>query len=183
MQAVSADEHHDRFGVTPKHRNVPTSMHKLDAKLDKTGNRALAKKSDGKTKDAARRLRSATYFIDLENRFVLVRFTGTITFQDIKDYAGHLRADPRFRPSFSEIVDLRNVEEVELSPTQAMNLADNVDPFAIESRRAFVVQSQAQIHAAHIHRILRPEGGNILVSFSMEEAQQWMAMESRYIGQ
>jgi hypothetical protein len=158
-------------------------MHKQDAKLEKTGNRTLAKESDGKTNATGPRLRSFTYTIDLENRFVLVRFTGTITFRDIKDYAGYLRADSRFRPSFSEIVDLSNVEEVELSPTQAINLADAVDPFALESRRAFVVQSQAQIHAAHVHRILRPEGGNILVAFSMEEAKQWMRTGSRHIGQ
>jgi hypothetical protein len=161
----------------------PSPMHKLDERLDKTGNRALAKNSDGKANEATRRLRSATYFIDLDSRFVLVKFTGTITFQDIRDYAVNLRADPQFRPTFSEVVDLRSVEEVELSPRQAMNLADAVDPFAPESRRAFVVQSQAQIHAAHIHRILRPEGGNILVSFSMEEAKRWMGMVSRRIGQ
>jgi len=155
-------------------------MHNQDTKLDKTG---FAEESDGRTNATARRLQSATYFIDLENRFVLVRFTGTISFQDIKDYAGHLRADPQFHPSFSEIIDLRNVEEVELTATQAMNLADTVDPFAIESRRAFVVQSQAQIHAAHIHRILRPEGGKILVSSSMEEAKQWLRTGSRHVGQ
>ena len=158
-------------------------MQNPNTKLDKRSNRTLAKESHGKTDSVARRLRSATYFIDLENGFVLVKFSGTVTFADIEDYAGHLRSDPRFRRSLSEIVDLRDVEEVELSPTQAMKLADTVDPFSPESRRAFVVQSQAQIHAAHVHRILRPEGGNILVSFSMEEAKQWMGMGNRRIGQ
>jgi len=117
---------------------------------------------------------SATYSIDLKNRFVLVKFTGNVTFHDIEGYVWDLRAHPRFSPSLSEIVDLRDVEKVELSPKEAMNLADGVDPFSIESRRAFVAQSQAQINASHMHRILRPEGNNIRVFFSIDEAKQWI---------
>jgi hypothetical protein len=129
-----------------------------------------------KANSATRSLRSATYAIDLQNRFVLVKFTGRMTFHDIEDYALHLRANPRFSPSLSEIVDLRDVEQVELSPKQAMNLAARVDPFSRGSKRAFVAQSQAQINASHMHRILRPDADNIRIFLSIEEARRWLGV-------
>jgi hypothetical protein len=142
----------------------------------KTDTRAAEDWSRFKTNAAARRSLSATYSIDLQRRFVLVKFTGKMTFHDIEGYALDLRADPRFSPSFSEIIDLRDVERVELSSRQAMNLADRVDPFSLGSRRAFVAQSQAQIIASHMHRILRPEGANIRVFFSIDEARRWIGV-------
>jgi hypothetical protein len=145
-----------------------------DTKPAKARIRALEGGSRFKTSSATRRSLSATYSIDLQNRFVLVKFTGRMTFHDIEDYALDLRANPRFSPSLSEIIDLRDVERVDLSPKQAMNLADRVDPFSLGSKRAFVAQSQAQIHASHMHRILRPEGGHIRVFFSIDEARQWI---------
>jgi hypothetical protein len=75
---------------------------------------------------------------------------------------------------FAEIVDLRQVESVELSARNAMDLADQVDPFAADSKRAFVAQSQAQIQAAHLHRILRIDSATIRIFFSIEEARKWI---------
>jgi hypothetical protein len=118
---------------------------------------------------------SATYSIDSEKRFVLVKFAKRLTFDDIEDYALDLRANPQFSPALSEIVDLRSVEEVELSPQQAMKLADGIDPFLLASKRAFVAQNQNQIVASHMHRILRPSG-NIRVFFSIDEAKLWIVV-------
>ena len=114
------------------------------------------------------------YAIDAAKRIVTVRFAETLTFDDIEDYASALRADRRFDPKFSELVDLREVEEVALNARQLLSLADQVDPFALRSKRAFVVRSQTQIDAAHMHRILRPESNNIRVFFSIAEAEQWI---------
>ena len=145
-----------------------------DQNLAKADTRASGGWSPSKTNSAPRPSLSATYSIDLQSRFVFVKFTGRMTFHDIEDYALDLRANPRFSPVLSEIIDLRDVEDVELSPKQAMTLADRVDPFSLGSRRAFVAQSQAQINASHMHRILRPEGDNIRVFFSIEEARRWI---------
>jgi len=125
--------------------------------------------------ESARHPSSATYSIDSEKRFVLVKFAKRLTFDIIKDYALDLRANPQFSPAFGEIVDLRSVEEVELSSGQAMKLADGIDPFLLASKRAFVAQNQNQIVACHMHRILRP-GGNIRVFFSIDEAKLWIVV-------
>jgi len=118
---------------------------------------------------------SATYSIDSEKRFVLVKFAKRLTFDIIKNYALDLRANPQFSPALAEIVDLRSVEEVELSSGQAMKLADGIDPFLLASKRAFVAQNQNQIVACHMHRILRP-GGNIRIFFSIDEAKLWIVV-------
>jgi len=119
-----------------------------------------------------------SFQIDTVRRFVLVKFTKRLTFSEIENYASALRADPQFVPSFSEIVDLRRVEEVALSSKELMKLADKVDPFDPTSKRAFLVQSQDQINAAQIHRMLRPESETIRIFFSLEKAEQWVAGES-----
>jgi len=114
------------------------------------------------------------YRIDTAVGLVSIRFTGKLTFSDIVNYVSCLRADPRFNPTFAEIVDLRQVESVELSARETMDLADQVDPFSFDSKRAFVAQSQAQIRAAHLHRILRTERKTIHVFLSIEEARKWI---------
>ena len=114
------------------------------------------------------------YTIDTGARVVSVRATGTLTFAKIVDYASRLRVDPRFSPAFAEIVDLRLVESVQLSASEAIRLADQVDVFSFTSKRAFVAQSQAQINAGQLHRILRPASTNIRLFFSMDEARAWI---------
>ncbi|MFZ3264474.1 MAG: hypothetical protein WA172_10775 [Terriglobales bacterium] len=120
----------------------------------------------------------SVYFIDTANRFVSVKFTKRLTFGDIENYASALCADPQFDSAFSEVVDLREVKEVALSTEELIALADRVDPFSPRARRAFVAHSPAQINAAQLHRILRPEAGNVRVFFSMDEAEQWIAAGS-----
>jgi len=115
------------------------------------------------------------YTIDPEARLVSVEFTGNITYPNIHNYAVSLRADRSFSPAFSEIVDLRFVESVTLSAREAVALACSADPFSTKVKRAFVVQNQSQINAAHLHRILRPESDKIRVFFSIDEAREWIA--------
>ena len=119
-------------------------------------------------------LSSPDYRIDTADCLISIRFTGKLTFADIVNYASCLRADPRFNLEFAEIVDLTQVESVELSAGEVISLADRVDPFSFDAKRAFVAQSQAQINAAHLHRILRSESETIRVFFSIEEAHKWI---------
>jgi hypothetical protein len=116
----------------------------------------------------------ANYEIDTVTGVVSVTFTPTITFACLSDYASALCSDPRFHPTFAEIVDLRGTESVEISPQEAMKLADEVDPFSFESRRAFVCDRQGQAHFAQMHQILRPESNTIRVFHSIDEARQWI---------
>ena len=76
--------------------------------------------------------------------------------RDIERYAMLLKADPKFRGTFAEIVDLTAVERIDLqADDDFMKLADHVDPFTPDARRAFVARSAMQQHAARMHKILR----------------------------
>ncbi|MGA7907147.1 MAG: hypothetical protein WCA16_07035, partial [Candidatus Sulfotelmatobacter sp.] len=79
------------------------------------------------------------YVLNPEKRLVAVKFRKKVTASDIERYAAALLVNPLFDPEFSEIVDLSDVEEIDLQADEFIRLADEVDPFSLQSRRAFVV--------------------------------------------
>jgi hypothetical protein len=113
------------------------------------------------------------FSIDSERRLVRVKFGQKVTASEIGQYAESLRADPAFEPTFSEIADLRAANELDLNAEDFLKLADQVDPFSVSAKRAFVVQTLVQKHAARMHRILRTQR-NIEIFQSSEEAERWI---------
>jgi hypothetical protein len=124
---------------------------------------------------------NATEFdIDVEKRTVSVRFAKKVSVMDIRIYAERLRAHPEFNREFSEVVDLREVEDLELKAPDFLQLADEIDCFSAGSWRAFVVHNSIQNHAARMHKILRFEG-NVRIFSSLEDAQAWIDSRPRLI--
>ena len=117
--------------------------------------------------------KAADYAVDARKMLVTVRFGSKLTIVDISRYASQLAANPWFRPDFSEIVDLRDVQEVDLGADDFLRLADQIDPFAPEAKRAFVVRTSTQHHAARMHQILRIQR-NIQIFRSIAEAEKWI---------
>ena len=97
-----------------------------------------------------------------------------MTARDIERYAAQLRDFPTFCPDFSEIADLRDVEMLDLKAEEFIRLADRVDPFSYEAKRAFVVQNAVQAHAARMHKILRTQR-SFEIFHSLEEAERWIS--------
>ena len=111
--------------------------------------------------------------VDSERHLVIVTFGKKLTLQDIQQYTQRLLADPLFDASFSEIVNLTQVEEVDLQANDFLKLADKVDPFSDQAKRAFVIRNSVQNHAARMHKVLGT-GRRIQIFRSMEEAEQWI---------
>jgi hypothetical protein len=116
------------------------------------------------------------FSVDVERRIVLAQFGKTVTLTDIRRYTEQLRAHPKFDASFSEIIDLREVEDLALKAADFLKLADEIDCFEPGAWRAFVVHNSVQDHAARVHKLLRPKGNTRIFS-SPEEAREWI--ESR----
>lgn len=116
---------------------------------------------------------SAEYVINQTNRLVVVKFGKKLTVGDIERYAKLLQLNPSFHPDYAEIVDLTQVEELDLQADEFLRLADEIDPFSPEVKRAFVVRSSVQNHAARMHQILRSPR-NIQIFHSIEEAERWI---------
>ncbi len=115
----------------------------------------------------------ANYLLDAVRRLVSVKFCKRVTVYSIEKYAASLRADPRFEPGFSEIVDLSEVEELDLKPEEFIRLADEIDPFSREAKRAFVVRNEIQHHAARMHKIWRTQR-SFSIFRSVAAAKQWI---------
>lgn len=97
-----------------------------------------------------------------------------LSLAEIGQYAELLRANPAFQPSFAEIADLTEVEEFELDADDFLKLADEVDPFSIDAKRAFVARNTTQNHAARMHKILRSQR-KFEIFRTVQEAEQWIA--------
>jgi hypothetical protein len=114
------------------------------------------------------------YKVIPEEQLVSVKFGSRVTIHDIARYANELAADPRFDANFSEIIDLSGVEEFQIRSEEAMALADKIDPFSLQARRAFVACTEAQFHTARMHQLLRGTGKNIRIFSSVLEAREWI---------
>jgi hypothetical protein len=116
---------------------------------------------------------SPVHVVDVEKRQVRVKFGKKLNAADIEKYVRNLVASTTFEPDFSEIVDLCEVEELELTADDFLKLADQVDPFSVEAKRAFIVRTSVQNHAARMHKILRTHQ-KIEIFRSLAEAERWI---------
>lgn len=111
--------------------------------------------------------------VDAERKLVVVKFRKRLSFKEIEAYTQLLRANPLFKPAFSEIADISRVEEIDLQADEFLKLADERDPFAVDAKRAFVTQNSVQNHAARMHKLLRGRR-NIEIFSTMEAAEEWV---------
>ena len=114
------------------------------------------------------------FTVDSNRRVVIARFGERLTAGDIQSYVEHLRSHPSFDSSFSEIADISDVKELPLEAPDFLKLADQTDPFSVESKRAFVAQTSVQKHAARMHKILRQQR-NFEIFQTLGEAEEWIA--------
>ena len=77
------------------------------------------------------------YLIDEDRRLVITTVSDELTGTDILEHRQTLKSDPRFRPSFSQLVDLTGVTSVALD-YRAVEKLSREHIFSRESRRAFV---------------------------------------------
>lgn len=113
------------------------------------------------------------FHVDVERRLVTVKFGTRVTAEEIGEYVRKLRDHPLFEPTFSEIADLRDAEDIALLADDFLKLADEVDPFSPEAKRAFVAKTSIQNHAARLHKILRSQR-NIEIFRTLEDAERWI---------
>lgn len=118
---------------------------------------------------------AAEFSIDVARGLVVVKFRARVTVHAIASYTASLRAHPYFDPKFSEITDLREVDDLDLQADEFLILADEVDPFSLEAKRAFLVRTSVQAHAARMHKILR-SSRNIQIFENAEEAEGWLGL-------
>ena len=117
--------------------------------------------------------KGASFILYPEQKLVVITLGNRVTVNEFEEYARLLQQDPSFQPTFSEIADMRSIQEVDLQADEMMRMADEIDPFSKEAKRAFVVKTSSQAHAARMHKILLTHR-NFEIFHSMEEAERWI---------
>jgi len=120
----------------------------------------------------------ASYRIDVARRLVLSRAWGVFTAQDLYGHYTALSADPVFDPSFSQLVDLRDVEQVDMEPSVIRRHALE-RLFAAGAQRALVTSSDVAYELARMYGTSAayvPQ--NVRVFREMPDAEQWLGLEA-----
>ena len=119
-----------------------------------------------------------TYRINSSLRMVFSRGEGEVTEAEILDHRRRLRENQDFQPSFSQLVDLREVTKAALSHADMRVIASRTNLFNKESRRALVAQNDAVFGLARMYQMLREEGPEkIMVFREMPEARRWLGLD------
>ena len=113
------------------------------------------------------------YKITPQERLVSVKFGKRLSMTEINTFVSALRSDSLFDPSFSEIIDISEVEDFQLNAEQTMAWVDKVSPFSIGARRAFVAQTETQTHRARMYQVLRSDKDTRVFS-SVGDAKKWL---------
>ena len=120
----------------------------------------------------------ASYRIDVARRVVLSRAWGVFSAQDVFDHFTALAADPAFDPSFYQLIDLRDVEQVDLE-TSFIRRHALERLFAGGALRALVVSSDIHYGLARMYGAYAEYASqNVRVFRDMHEAEQWLGLEA-----
>jgi hypothetical protein len=118
----------------------------------------------------------ATSRIDVERRLVLTRIWGVFTVRDLYEHYNALAADPAFDPTFSQLADLRGVEQTELDrPLIRRHALERL--FSPRAQRALVVSSADHYELARIYASFAQYAmQNVRVFRDMHDAEEWLGL-------
>jgi len=121
---------------------------------------------------------AASYHIEKELGVVFTSGSGTFGFADAVDHMNRLKKDPDFNPSFSQLLDYREVTEISLTHDQIVELA-SVQIFSAEAKRAFLVATPEHYGLARVFQNYRAVTGDKSIRVFMDagEAFAWLGIE------
>lgn len=119
----------------------------------------------------------AGYEIDESQRMIFSRAWDVVTAEDLHDHQGLLTRDPRFDPAFSQLWDLRAIDEVTVESATLRELAQSRS-FASGARRALVAPSDVSYGLARMFQSLHDDAPEkVRVFRDVAEARAWLGLE------
>jgi hypothetical protein len=117
-----------------------------------------------------------SYTIDLARSLVLTRGWDLVMEREILAHVRALIADPRFARNFHQLIDLRDVTNVQFTASTVEELV-RLNPFGAGARRAVVITSDVVFGMARMYQILSDESPDELQIFrKMDDALQWLGI-------
>lgn len=117
------------------------------------------------------------YFIDVPQRTVFSTGTGVFTQADFLEHMRALKSDPKFDPSFNQLIDGRALTKMDLAADQIKQLATRTI-FTPESGRAFVVSSAVHFGMTRMFAAYREiqDQQQVMVFREMPDALRWLGL-------
>jgi hypothetical protein len=118
------------------------------------------------------------YEVDVQSSTVFVTVTGTLTVDDIAEYARKLRNDPQFDPSFSELADLTELKSGNVTYADFNEISMTIDPYSPASKRAFVaIPGTTPYGLGRMYQAIGSNAGRDIQLFgSLGEAKRWLGL-------
>ena len=114
------------------------------------------------------------YTINLARSLVLSRGWGVVMDRELLAHVRSLIADPRFARNFHQLIDLRDVTDVQITASCIREMV-RLNPFGAGARRAVVVTNDVVFGMARMYQILSDESPDELQIFrKMDDALQWL---------
>ncbi|MFL6438808.1 MAG: hypothetical protein ACJ71Q_14610 [Terriglobales bacterium] len=117
------------------------------------------------------------YHIDPDSKTVLISFSGHSSMDEAISLRHELRADPLFRSTLNELVDLGRLSSSDGSFDDFAMRGAQGDPFCRESRRAIVAPTEFSYGMARMYAALRDRDGVFGVFRSLETACKWLDLD------
>jgi hypothetical protein len=115
------------------------------------------------------------YKIDKDRKLVMSTGSGVLTLADALAHQEKLSKEPDFDPSFSQLVDLTQVTNLEFSSVDVRRLAQK-SSFSPTSRRAVLVGSDIVYGLSRMYEAFRSISGEkgIRIFRDLNEALEWV---------
>lgn len=118
--------------------------------------------------------------IDSSRRVLLTRISGVVSAREILDHYDRVAADVRFDPTFSELLDLTELQGADLEAADIRQLAARTR-FAPTARRAVVAGTGYVFGLARMFASYREGAGgrddSVMVFSSEREAMRWLGID------
>ena len=116
--------------------------------------------------------------IDPQRRLISTRATGVVDRQGAQNHRAQIVANPLFDSSFSQLIDLRAVERIDLSTDDIVRLASE-SILAAPARQAIVAPTDAMFGVSRMYYAYRcqdPNHADIVVCRTIGEAYARLGM-------
>ena len=124
------------------------------------------------------------YVISPTTRVVYTFFSGRLTKKDIIQHGAALKADPKFKSSFAEIVDLRGVTKMDLGFAELNDLnARDIDPFSRDSKRAVIApRGGVAFGITRMWQMVAQKEETVRIFGNRKEAEDWVLDNDPKVG-
>jgi hypothetical protein len=122
---------------------------------------------------------SWTSEIDTVRRLIRTRVSGLLSSEGAVAHRAELAADPRFDPTFCHFLDLREVDQIDLTAEEIMNLASR-SVLSSPARQAIIATTDIMYGLARMYEAYReqhPHHEQIAVCRTLDEASAQLGVD------